>query len=82
MSEVVSLDDHRECAPLFDLSVYRHPNGSVSAGPTGAYDAWFAETPGKTNVERMIAIADMMPEIAEALRKAALEIREEGGERT
>ena len=79
---VVSLDEHRQCERLFDLQVLRHPNGSLVVGPTEAYDAWFAETPGQTNVERMIAIADLMPEMAETMRRTAQEIRDEGGERT
>ena len=79
---VVQLDDHRECDALFDLRVYRHPNGTLIVGPIDAFDAWFAETPGQTNVERMIAIADLMPEMAAALRDTAQSIREDGQEHT
>lgn len=79
---VVSLDDHRACEPLFELTVYRHPNGSLSVGPTDAFDAWFAETPGQTNVERMLAIADLMPQMADVLRATAQSIRDDGNEHT
>ena len=81
MSEVVSLDDHREGEPLFVLQVLRHPNGSLIVGPTEAFDAWFAETPGQTNVERMLSIAALMPEMAAAVERSAHEMRRDGEER-
>ena len=72
---VVSLDDHRTCDALFDLRIYRHPNGALIVGPTDATDAWFNETPGQQNYERMEAIADLMPAMAEALRLSAARMR-------
>lgn len=77
---IISLADHTPMSPLFDIRVYRHPNGSLGAGPIDAFDAWFEETPGMTNVERMQATAALMPEVQRVMEECALSIRRDGQE--
>ena len=52
MSKVAHLDDHRPMEAIYELTVYRAADGSLSATPVWASDEWL-DNNGTTPSERV-----------------------------